>query len=214
MQRNMEVNLDNSTPIQEPESQSVIEPATSGATTPEEGGSALHFWLDLIETAALALVLFLAINFFSARVRVDGHSMDPTLANGDYVLVYKLAYQKTLPNTGDIIVFHPPNDPPQEYIKRVIGRPGDQVVVAGGKVSVNGQVLNEPYILNRPNYRAEITVPAGTVFVLGDNRQNSQDSHEFGPVPLASIIGKAIVIYWPPSNWSAIRHYGVAMAAP
>lgn len=171
-----------------------------------ERSSALRFFLDILETVILSVILFLAINAVSARIRVDGSSMEPTLHNGEFVIVNKLAYKFGSPQIGDVIVFHYPRDPEQEYIKRVIGLPGDKVKVSGGRVYVNGQQISEPYIAAPPNYQAEWEVPEGALFVLGDNRNNSSDSHNWGPVPMENVIGKALVVYWPPQSWGLVPH--------
>jgi signal peptidase I len=165
-----------------------------------------RFTLDIIETLVLAVILFLAINAISARVRVDGFSMRPTLQDGEFVLVSKLNYQFGTVQRGDIIVFHFPMDPKQELIKRVIGLPGDHITVGAGTVSVNGQVLNEPYIAAAPAYSGNWDVPDGQLFVLGDNRNDSSDSHSWGLLPARNVVGKAVVIYWPPPLWEVIKH--------
>jgi len=174
----------------------------------------LRFVLDILETLVLALILFGVINTISARIRVDGFSMEPTLNTGEFVIVNKLAYKFGTPKLGDVIVFRYPRDPQQEYIKRVIGVPGDQVRIADGQVSVNDQVLDEPYIAAKPAYTSEWTVPDKSLFVLGDNRNNSSDSHSWGPVPMNNVIGKAIFVYWPPEKWGTITHTSLASAAP
>jgi len=165
-----------------------------------------RFVLDIIETLALAVILFLGINAVSARVRVDGFSMLPTLKDSEFVLVSKVNYRFGNVERGDIIVFHFPVDPQQELIKRVIGLPGDMISVQNGKVSVNGQFLNEPYIAAAPAYSGEWKVPDGQLFVLGDNRNDSSDSHSWGFLPFEKVVGKAIVIYWPPPLWKVIQH--------
>jgi len=161
---------------------------------------------DILETLLLSALLFLAINAISARIRVDGHSMEPTLHTGQFVVVNKLAYRFGSPGYEDVIVFHFPRDPEQEYIKRVIGLPGDNVSVSGGQVKVNGQVLDEPYILSSPAYENEWEVPEDHLFVFGDNRNNSSDSHTWGSVPMDYVVGKAVFIYWPPQDWGMIEH--------
>jgi signal peptidase I len=165
-----------------------------------------RFLLDIIETLALAGILFLGINAVSARVRVDGFSMIPTLEDGEFVLVSKVNYRFGDVERGDIVVFHFPLDPEQELIKRVIGLPGDTISVQNGSVSVNGQVLSEPYIAASPVYSGDWTVPDGHLFVLGDNRNDSSDSHSWGFLPYEKVVGKAVVIYWPPPLWEVIRH--------
>ena len=160
--------------------------------------------IETVETILLAVLLFIGINAVSARIRVDGFSMLPTLQSHQYVLVNRLAYRLGSPQTGDVIVFHYPRDPEQEYIKRVIGLPGDRVQIANGEVLVNGMLIDEPYIADAPLYQTEWTVPENSLFVLGDNRNNSSDSHNWGPVPLEYVVGKAVLIYWPLENWGLI----------
>jgi len=178
----------------------------------EEKNNWGRFIFDIIETLALAGILFLGINAVSARVRVDGFSMQPTLEDGEFVLVSKLNYRFGDVERGDIVVFHFPMDPEQELIKRVIGLPGDTINVQNGTVLVNGQALNEPYIAADPAYSGEWTVPEGHLFVLGDNRNDSSDSHSWGYLPFEKVVGKALVIYWPPSFWKVIRHTEIPAA--
>lgn len=170
----------------------------------EEGSSSWRFIKDVLETLILSVLLFVSINAISARIRVDGSSMVPTLQNGEFVIVNRLAYSLGEPDHGDVVVFHFPRDPDQEYIKRIIGLPGDHIRVMGGHVYVNDQKISEPYINAAPNYQGEWTVPAGQLFVLGDNRNNSSDSHNWGPVPLDDVVGQAIFIYWPLNQWGVI----------
>ena len=172
----------------------------------QESQSVKRFFVDLLETIILAVVLFFAINAVSARVRVDGFSMVPTLQNGEYVLVNRLAYRTKLPERGDIIVFQSTQANDLDLIKRVIGVPGDTVTISGGMVEVNGQVLNEPYIAAAPVYNGEWSVPEGNLFVLGDNRNDLSDSHAWGLLPIENVIGKAILIYWPIPEWNLIDH--------
>lgn len=169
--------------------------------------------VDILETLALALILFYAINLTTARIRVDGQSMEPTLTSGQLVVVNRLAYRLGEPAIGDIVVFYFPRDPDQEYIKRLIGLPGDQVVIENGTVYVNGEALDEPYLAIHPSYTGTWTVPSGQVFVLGDNRNNSSDSHRWGTVPLDYIVGKALLIYWPPTDWKLLTISSSAQAA-
>ena len=155
-------------------------------------------WLiDAAETLILALVLFVIINALTSRVRVENISMEPTLYPGELILVSKLAYTLGEPRHGDVVIFHAPNNPGQDYIKRIIGIPGDRVDIENGEVRVNGVLLNEPYIAAAPAYMGSWTVEEGKLFVLGDNRNNSSDSHAWGFVPLDEVIGKALCVYWP-----------------
>ena len=194
--------------------QPTSEVPTTPTALPVENTNWRQFALDLIETLLLAVVLYLGINAISARVRVDGTSMVPTLQNGEYVLVSKLSYRLGDPQHGDIIVFKYPGQPPQDLIKRIIGLPGDMVQVNGLVVSVNGQALTEPYIAASPIYQGQWQVPEGFLFVLGDNRNDSSDSHSWGLLPKENVIGKAILIYWPPPDWKAISHYEIVVAPP
>jgi signal peptidase I len=190
------------------------ETLTEQPAQPPRRAGMLRILFDILETIILSVLLFAAINAVSARIRVDGFSMEPTLKSGEFVVVNKLAFKLGSPKLGDVIVFHYPRDPEQEYIKRVIGVPGDHVVVSNGKVFVNDQEIEEAYIAAAPVYQSEWIVPENSLFVLGDNRNNSSDSHNWGPVPMENVIGKAIFVYWPPENWGAIDHVKPANAAP
>ena len=181
-------------------------------TPPEEKVKWGQVLLDIIETVVLAVVLFLGINAVSARVRVDGSSMIPTLQNGEFVLVNRMAYRLGQMQRGDIIVFRSINEPGLDLIKRIIGLPGDEVVVQSGEVMINGQRLSEPYIAAPPRYDGAWRVPEGNLFVLGDNRNDSSDSHQWGLLPLENVIGKAILIYWPPPEWNLIQHFDLLSA--
>jgi len=182
------------------------EPVPEPEAAVNSGAGTLRFLVDIVETVLLSVILFLGINLISARVRVDGSSMDPTLQNGELVLVNKLAYKLGKPQQGDVIVFHPPIKPTEDYIKRIIGLPGDQVQVISGKVYINGKEIQEDYIAAAPIYSGSWHVPTDSFFVLGDNRNNSSDSHEWGFVPVENVIGKAIFVYWPPGQWALIQH--------
>ncbi|MGV7976327.1 MAG: signal peptidase I [Anaerolineaceae bacterium] len=160
------------------------------------------FWIDTLETIVMALVLFLAINAVSSRVRVENISMKPTLQPGYLLVVNKLAYKLGEPKHGDIVVFDFKGAGEEDYIKRIIGLPGDQVVVENGVVSVNGHPLTEPYIAELPRYSGSWSVPPDSYFVLGDNRNNSSDSHQWGYVSKNDIVGKAVFVYFP---FDAIR---------
>lgn len=180
---------------------------------PEQTENWKRFALDILETIVLAVVLYFGINAVSARVRVDGFSMNPTLQDGEYVLVNRLAYTLGAPARGDIIVFSFPMDERQDLIKRVIGLPGETVTIRDGKVMINGVLLSESYIAQKPVYNGEWTVQDGQLFVLGDNRNDSKDSHQWGLLPVENVIGKAVLIYWPPPDWKLINHTEEVLAA-
>lgn len=182
---------------------------------PQERGGFRRFLFDLLETVLLSLVLFLAINAISARIRVESISMQPTLYAGDFIIVNKLAYKLGSPGRGDIVIFHyPPNPDIEPYIKRVVGLPGETVRVHAGRVYINDVPLNEPYVAADPNYEGTWAVPQDALFVLGDNRNKSSDSHSWGMVPLDNVIGKAEVVYWPPSEWKLLNQMTAAAAQP
>ncbi|MFZ6030912.1 MAG: signal peptidase I [Chloroflexota bacterium] len=169
--------------------------------------------VDMLETVFLAIFLFLGINAVSARIRVESVSMEPTLYAGDFVFVNRVAYTIGKPERGDVIVFRYPPDPTQiPYIKRVIGLPGDRIDIENGQVLVNGYPLTEPYLKDTTSRGGSWTVPAGSLFVMGDNRNNSSDSRAWGYVPYENVIGKAEVIYLPVKHWDWL-HQSLAIAA-
>jgi signal peptidase I len=157
-----------------------------------------HTLLEIIQTVLLSAVLFLAINLATTRILVQSVSMQPTLYESDRVLVNKLAYIIGSPDRKDVIVFNPPvSNVDEPYIKRIIGLPGDVVRIENGQVFVNDLPLQETYIAAPPDYDGSWSVPVGCVFVLGDNRNNSYDSHYWGVVALESVMGKAEFVFWP-----------------
>lgn len=162
-------------------------------------------WTEALKTIALSAVLAFGIRSFVAEARyIPSGSMLPTLQINDRLIIDKISYNFHNPNRGDIIVFSPTDTLKQQnfkdaFIKRLIGLPGDQVEVKEGKVYVNNQPLNqENYIEEKPNYTfGPVTVPPNQFLVLGDNRNNSYDSHYWGFVPRDRIIGRAVVRFWP-----------------
>lgn len=155
------------------------------------------FWKDMIQTIVLAVLIFLVLNTLTSRVKVFNVSMQPTLKQGNLLVVSKMAYKWGKPKRGDIIVFHHAGIEDQDYIKRVIGLPGDHIEIKAGVVSVNGTPLTEPYIKEMPRYTLSENVPEDKLFVLGDNRNQSDDSHSWGFVDMNWVVGKALIIYWP-----------------
>jgi len=160
---------------------------------------------ETIETIVMALILYILIDSVVARVVVQKISMVPTLVPGEVLLVNKLQYKFSEVDHGEIITFHYPLDPELDYVKRAIGLPGDEVVIQNGEVKVNGQLLYEPYISAAPEYEGIWNVPDEALFVLGDNRNPSADSHVWGYVPMDNLIGKAFAVYWPPGKIRALR---------
>jgi signal peptidase I len=166
-----------------------------------------QFLRESFETLLLALILVLIINTISTRIRVDGFSMEPTYHNNNYIVVSKLAYKFKEISRGDVIVFEYPLAPDEDFIKRVIGLPGDQIEVTNGKVFLNGTELNESYIDAAPiREQPLLVVPEDSLFVMGDNRNNSSDSRTWGPLPIENVIGKTVFVYWPLSDFGVIDY--------
>lgn len=167
-----------------------------------------HLAREIVETIALTILIFLAIHFTVQNYQISGPSMQNTLHTGQFVLVNKVAYLFHPPDRGDVIVFHEPDQPDRDLIKRVIGLPGDTIKLDGMNVWVDNVELNEPYITRKDNFIAEtVTVPPNDFFVMGDNRPVSEDSRVFGFVPKDYIVGKAILVYWPFNQWQMLNTY-------
>ncbi|MDP8966596.1 MAG: signal peptidase I [Cyanobacteriota bacterium] len=161
-------------------------------------------WIEGLKTIALSAILALGIRNFVAEARyIPSGSMLPTLQINDRLIIDKISYNFRNPDRGDIVVFSPTDALKAQkfkdaFIKRLIGLPGDKVEVKGGRVYVNDQPLKENYIEEKPNYDfGPVRVPLNQYLVLGDNRNNSYDSHYWGFVPRDRIIGRAVVRFWP-----------------
>jgi signal peptidase I len=157
---------------------------------------------EVIETLVLTVLMFLIIRLAVQNFNVDGHSMEPNLHNQELILVDKWTYLFHPPARGDVVVFVAPPNPSLDYVKRVIGLPGDVITIKTTTVYVNGKALSEPYVLpsNQGNpfgsFKNRI-IPPNTYFVLGDNRNGSSDSRDWGCVPRQNVIGRAALVYWP-----------------
>ncbi len=166
---------------------------------------------EICETIALVVVIYALVNLATARFIVDGPSMEPNFATGQFVLVSRVNYLIGEPQRGDVVVFKYPGNPQEDYIKRVIGTPGDTVEIRDAKVYVNGGLLDEPYInepcLPRMCQDNAWELGATQYFVMGDNRNHSSDSRAFGAVERDLIIGEALIRYWPPQDWGIVRAY-------
>lgn len=185
---------------------------------------------ETLEVIALALIMFMGVRLVAHNYIVDGASMVPTFQSSELVIVNRLAYREIdlswlpggstfrpfgEPSPGDVVVFLYQEQPRErDFIKRVIAVPGQSVEVRDGHVYVNDHPLQEPYINAPPNYAMPKTVvPEGAVFVLGDNRNNSFDSHLFGVVPQSRLIGRAELRYWPFSRlWRVDHHLGTPIS--
>lgn len=186
---------------------------------------------ELIETALLALALFMALEFCVQNYRVEGSSMHPTLMENERLIVNKLTYTRidgglfdfSLPFTrsasaadgsrgqsfifsppkhGEIIIFHSPENRERDFVKRVIGVPGDTLEIRNGQVIRNGVEIDEPYVARQSSRsEPEVAIPEGHYYVMGDNRRGSNDSRDWGLLPERDIIGRAWLRYWPLDRW-------------
>jgi signal peptidase I len=210
------------------------EPVADEPANDQVGPSARGVVKELLETAVFILLVFLIVRGVVQNFKIEGQSMQPNLHTNQYILVNKIIYFHfdlnaplrllpgqwdpkiiypiRMPRRGDVVVFEYPRDFSKDYIKRVIGLPGETVEIRDGNVYVNNNLLDEPYLQGTPTTcrpedacsRGPVTVPTGSVFVMGDNRPNSSDSREWDTLPLDRIIGKAWVSYWPTEYWGAI----------
>ena len=191
--------------------QSELEKASSQTVA---NGRSQPIWENL-QIIAIALVLAFLIRVFIAEPRyIPSDSMLPTLEQGDRLVVEKVSYYLHPPHKGDIVVFSPPPqlqlqgyESNQAFIKRVIGTPGETVAVLDGTVCLNSRPLTESYVLELPHYSLNpVQIPSGQLFVMGDNRNNSNDSHIWGFLPQKNIIGHAVFRFWPLSRFGGIRN--------
>ena len=168
--------------------------------------------MKILREVGIVVLIFVAV-YALIQLTVQTYtvvmsSMEPNFQEGECIIVSKVTYRSSDPQRGQVIIFDPPFDSPHPYIKRVIGLPGETVEIKDGKVFINGIPLEEEYIMAPPNYTMPATeVPETEYFVLGDNRNNSTDSHTGWTVPRDNIIGKAWFIYWPPNKLGVVKHY-------
>lgn len=169
----------------------------------------MKIFREVAITVLIALAVFAVLRLTMQSYTVVMSSMEPSFYQGDCIMVSKVNYRSSGPQRGEVIVFDPPFDSPHPFIKRVIGLPGEIVEIKGGSVFVNGIALDEEYVSAPPNYAMPATgVPENEYFVLGDNRNNSNDSHTGWLVPRDNVIGRAWFVYWPASRWRVVKHYG------
>ena len=165
---------------------------------------------EIVDTALLTAIIFLSVNAATGRFLIKSVSMLPNLHEGEYVVVDKVSYLLGSPQRGDIVVFALAGEP-EDLIKRVIGLPSETIEINNGSVYVDGRPLAEPYARPAPGATAAARrLSADEYFVMGDNRANSRDSRNFGPIQRASIVGRAWLIYWPPADWGIVPHYAYA----
>ncbi|MCL5676140.1 MAG: signal peptidase I [Patescibacteria group bacterium] len=174
-----------------------------------------NFFLDTIETVVIALAIFVVIYLFLVQPhQIKGSSMYPTFYDGEYILTDKISYRFFSPSRGDVIILLAPKNHELDYIKRIIALPGEKVMVKNGRVYINDSLLNEPYLSQTVMTYAgaflhetqDFTVPDKEYIVMGDNREHSSDSREWGTVKRNEIIGKAWLRYWPLNRISFIPH--------
>lgn len=171
------------------------------------------FFLDILEVLVFAIGIFFFLYLLVMRPhKIKGASMMPNYPDGEYLLTERVSYYKGNPQRGDVVVFNPPVSE-DEYIKRIIGLPGEKVSLQNGKIYINGQQLKEEYL--DPNLYTEgnsyleeggeVVIPNGEYLVMGDNRPHSYDSRSWGPIKKKVITGRAWIIYWPPSNLGVVK---------
>ena len=173
-------------------------------------------YLALREAIHLTIILgsVVLLHRTVSAFEVEGASMEPTLHPHQYVVVDTLAPSIRIPRRGEVIIFRYPRNPSVEYVKRVIGLPGEVISIARGHVYVNNQTLDEPYIRDQPRYFwGPAAVPAKSLFVLGDNRNSSSDSHLWGAVPFGNVIGRAWLAYRPFAGWTWLAGQAPHLAA-
>lgn len=167
-----------------------------------------RFLREILSTIILAVIIFVLLQTTFQTFIVIGSSMEPNFEWTQRLVINKMVYRFQEPERGDVIVLELADNPNVDYIKRVIALPGDDVEVENGQVYVNGYPLDEPYIKEAPNYAMqEREVPADNYFVLGDNRNNSNDSHNSWTVPRENIVGKVWLSIWPPARWGIVPDY-------
>ena len=206
---------------------------------PVQPSLASMFWpwgirgfVETAEVLALALVMFMFVRTLGQNFIVDGGSMEPTFHNGEMLIVNKISYRSFdiawlpwsdnrewrpfgQPQLGDIVVFRFPQNPSRDFIKRIIGLPGQTVEVHAGRLYLDGQPHDEPFLSQPPTYEyGPAVVPDGQYFVLGDNRNNSYDSHSWGMLDQVFLIGRAEVRYWPLARAGRVDFDGPAVTAP
>jgi signal peptidase I len=172
-------------------------------------------WLrEILDTFILVAAIFALVNLISARYIVEGSSMEPNFQDGQILYVSRLNYLLGAPERLDIVVFHYPRDPSEDYIKRIIGLPGDVVEIRNTRIYVNDVLLDEPYINEpcTPSHCRDERWELGPedYIVLGDNRNNSSDSRVFDQVNRKFLVGEVLVRYWPPEKWGIVSQIGAA----
>lgn len=163
---------------------------------------------EILESVAIAVILAVIIRFFLFQpFYIPSGSMEPTLKPGDRIIVNKLIYRYSQPKRGDIMVFKYPRDPQRDFIKRVVGLPGETIDIKDSIVYINNSVIPQPFL--EPGLKfgsfGPVDIPDNSYFMMGDNRNNSEDSRVWGTLPSENIVGKAMFIYWPLSRIGIVK---------
>lgn len=173
------------------------------------------FFLDILQVLIFAISIFLFVYLLVLQPhKIKGNSMDPNFHDGEFLLTDKISYRFGEPKRGEVVVFKAPPDGSSEFIKRIIGIPGDTVMIKSGKVYLNTNLLEEEYlddsVVTNPATFAqegrEIKVTQDKYFVMGDNRDHSFDSRNFGLIERNKITGRAWFLYWPPEDFGLVKH--------
>src|ERR1700716_3293864 len=189
-----------------------LSPPQAAAAAPPRPSTASSLLRELAEVVVLAVILYFAISFAVQAVHVEGLSMFATLDNNDYLIANKIDYRLHAPQRGDIIILRPPSDNSKDFIKRIIALPGERILISHGIVYINGHKLDEPYLPEQwvtldnwsPGGPDGTIVPPNNYFVMGDNRNRSQDSRIFGFIGRDRIDGRAWFRIWPLNNFGGI----------
>jgi signal peptidase I len=184
----------------------------AAGAAPTERSAASSLLREVAEVVVLAIILYVGISFAVQAVHVEGLSMYATLDNNDYLIANKIDYRLHAPQRGDIVILRPPTNNSTDFIKRIIGLPGERILIRGGHVYVDGHMLVEPYLpeawvneTSWPDNSSGQVMGGDQYFVMGDNRNRSQDSRFFGPISRDRIDGKAWFRIWPPGNFDIYR---------
>ncbi len=191
--------------------------APAGAPPAQAQPSTWTMVRELVETVVLSLIIFLLIRQVIQNYRIENHSMEPNFYEGQFVLVNKLAYRLGSPARGDVVVFHNPRNTNEDYIKRIIGLPGDTVEIRDAVIYINGQRLVEDFTHNPipvGEYMPPVTIGENQLFVMGDNRPNSSDSRVFGAISQDLAVGKAWLRIWPLNLFGVVEHENLPLAPP
>lgn len=190
------------------ETQEPSEPLGPQPPQASRGRGAVRLVREVLETVVPAILIALLINVFIGQAtRVEGQSMEPNLHSDQRLVVEKVSYRFHGPQRFDVVVLKLPIQGDELLIKRIVGLPGETVEIRDGLIYINGEPLDEPFTDSdtRPGRSERVMVPPLHVFVLGDNRNHSNDSRSFGPVPIENIVGRAWVSYWPPEEVGPVQ---------